>query len=257
MLKQRYLLEVFSPLSFVLSRYATSMWNIVSGTEMPDMKHRENEMFGKVGMHIHARHAHTLHSKEARSQTQILTEYIPTACSHLHVHTETNVHAPGFLRLLLCFISLRHFLPVFNLWSHYLLTHLSSSKWFLFIFCKSPNQSWKLNAIQRSHRFQLHSLSLWKWMAAAESSDVLSHGDGESLNASRDLYRHCLWLKALVGDSTNHVTHLTRYILASVSALSPILTGSACRQPYVLFITIISLHWKEHRQESDLKFHST
>lgn len=100
----------------------------------------------------------------------------------------------------------------FNLWRHYLLTHLSSSKWFLFISCESPNQSWKLNAIQRSHCFQPHSLSLWEWMAAAENSDVLSHRDGESLNVSCDLYRRCLWLKALAGDSTNHVTHLTHCI---------------------------------------------
>lgn len=144
--------------------------------------------------------------------------------------TQINMHAPGFLRLLLCFISFSWshcFSSTFNLWSHYLLTHLSSSKWFLFIFGKSPNQSWKLNAIRRSHCFQPHSLSLWKWMAAAENSDVLSHHDGESLNVSYDLYCCCLWLKALVGDLTNHVTHLTHYIwflyLLRVSFFSPAL----------------------------------
>lgn len=94
-------------------------------------------------------------------------------------------------------------------------TLIPSPKWFLFISCKSPNQSWKRNATQRSHRFQLHSLSLWKWMAAAENSDVLSHHDRESLNVSCDLYCCCLWLKALVGDPTNHVTHLTPYIWVS------------------------------------------
>ena len=99
--------------------------------------------------------------------------------------------------------------PCSTCWSHYLLTHLSSSKWFLFISCKSPNQSWKLNASQSSLSFQPHSLSLWKWMAAAEASDVLSRLDGASRNASCDLRR---WLKALVGDSTNHITHPIRCI---------------------------------------------
>lgn len=68
------------------------------------------------------------------------------------------------------------------------------------------------NAIQRSHCFQLHLLSLWKWMAAAESSHILLHHDGVSLNASCDLCCCCLWLKALVGDLTNHIIHLTHYL---------------------------------------------
>lgn len=103
------------------------------------------------------------------------------------------------------------FSSVLNLWSHGLntVTHLSSPKWFLFISRKSPNQSWKLNAVRGSRRVQPHSLSLWKWTAAAESSDVLSRGDGEALNVSCDLCFRCLWRKAFVRDSTNRVPHLT------------------------------------------------
>lgn len=128
--------------------------------------------------------------------------------------------SPGFLRLWLCFISSfiqsQCFFAIFHLWSHYLLTHLSSSKWFLFIFGKSSNQSWKLNAIQRSHCFQPHSLSLWKWMAAAENSDVLSHPDGFLLMFPMIFTVAAFWLKAYVGDLTNHVTHLTYYIISAM-----------------------------------------
>lgn len=126
-----------------------------------------------------------------------------------------------------------------------------SPKWFLFISCKSPNQSWKLNAIQRSHRFQLHSLSLWKWMAAAENSDVLSHHDRESLNASCDLYCCCFWLKGLVGDSTNHVTHLTPYIwvlfLLCVSLSHPL----SVLQVHVWLIKIITA-WEKSMGRSEI-----
>lgn len=148
-----------------------------------------------AGRYTHAC-THTAHThKTSTASTNAHSNSHKYACKHADKHA----HTPGFLRLLLCFISFSRSQCFFNLWSHYLLTHLSSSKWFLFIFCKSPNQSWKLNAIQRSHRFQPHSLSLWKWMAAAENSDVLSHRDGVSLNVSYDLYRCCLWLKASAG----------------------------------------------------------
>ena len=142
----------------------------------------------------------------------------------------------------------------FNLWRHYLLTHLSSSKWFLFISCESPNQSWKLNAIQRSHCFQPHSLSLWEWMAAAENSDVLSHRDGESLNVSCDLYRRRLWLKALAGASTNHVTHLTHYIwvlsVLRVSLSHPLAVSSRS-------LVHVKRKKKERRKKGNIKFHSS
>lgn len=194
----------------------------------------------------------------------ILTHKKQALHSHEHVlkHTfksvpvQINMHAPGFLRLLRCFISFsqsQRFFPMFNLWSHYLSTHLSSSKWFLFISCESPNQSWKLNAIQRSHCFQLHSLSLWKWTAAAENSDVLSHRDWVSLNVSYDLYHCCLWLKALVGDSTNHVTHLMHYIwflYVPCISLPHLLSVSLA---YMLLIEIITACWKEHRQRGKYK----
>ncbi len=127
----------------------------------------------QADMHVHAHtsHTHAFVHKPHKLHARICT------------NTATNMHTPGFLWLLLRFISFSRshcFFTVLNLWSHYLLTHLSSSKWFSFIFCKSPNQSWKPNVIQTSHCFQLHSLSLWKWMAAAENSDVLSHHDGVS-----------------------------------------------------------------------------
>lgn len=91
----------------------------------------------KTGIHVH---------KHAFKFTHAACQVCACICANTHV----NMHAPGFLRFLLCFISLSHrsqcFFTMFNLWSHYLPTHLSPSKWFLFIFCKSPNQSWKRRA---------------------------------------------------------------------------------------------------------------
>lgn len=197
---------------------------------------KESEIFG--------RQMHTQKNKRCiHAGTCTKHKFTQTAYAAFQ-RMQTNMHAPGFLRLLLCFISFSRsqcFFTIiwwilFNLWSHYLPTHLSSPKWFLFISCKSPNQSWKLNAIQRSHCFQLHSLSLWKWMAAAENSDVLSRHDRESLNVSCDLYWCCLWLKALVGDSTNHVTRPTPYIwvlyLLCVSLSHPLCLASVAHRDH-------------------------
>lgn len=159
------------------------------------------------------------------------------------MQTQINTHAPRFLRLLPCFISFsgsRCLLVTFNLWSPNLLTHLSSSKWLPFIFCKSPNQSWKHNAIQTSHRFQPHSLSFGKWMEAAENSDVLSHHDGVSLNVSYDLYRRCRWLKASAGDSTNHVTHPQITFGFYICSASPLFHPLAASLADVLLIEVIS-----------------
>lgn len=102
-------------------------------------------------------------------------------------------------------------------------------------WCLIKTERRELNAIQRSHCFQLLLLSLWKWMAAAENSHVLSQCDGVSLNASYDLC--CLWLKALVGDLTNHIMRLTHYLW--------FLTASANS---VLHIEIISEHRRKHKE---------
>lgn len=178
--------------------------------------------------------------------------------SCFHANTLGSMDAPGFLIFCLCFISFswsQCFFYIFNLWSHYLLTHLSSSKWFLFISWKLPNQSWKLNATQKSHCFQLRSLSLWEWMAAAENSDVLPHHDGESLNVSNDLLLLLYLTEGLGrGDLTNHVTHLAHYIrilyLLPVSFSHPLSVSLT----YVLLIGIISACWKEHRQKGGISF---
>lgn len=235
----KHSLEIISPLSFVLL-------DMLPRCKMPKTKTdmKQSEIFGR---RMCARIQKPEQSIYGSVCTKQPSRFRRRACA-MFKRMQTNKRAPGFLRSLLCFISFsrsRRFFARSNLWSHYLLTHLSSPKWFLFISCKSPNQSWKLNAIQRSHCFQRHSLSLWKWMAAAENSDVLSHHDRESLNVSCDLYCCCFWLKALVGDLTNHVTHLTPYIwvlyLLCVSLSLLLSVSLAC----VLLIEIISACWKE------------
>ena len=69
------------------------MWNAVSETEMPDMKHKESEVFGR-------RICTCVHARTLKSQ-QIARRAHACICADTHL----NRDAPGFLRLLLCFIS--------------------------------------------------------------------------------------------------------------------------------------------------------
>lgn len=174
------------------------MWNAVTETGMPDMKHKESEIFGRhmcTCVHTPLTHTQALQScTNAHWNSHTLCARVKT---RICADTQTNMHVPGFLRLLLCFVSRCYFTTCGAIisWHTYPpLNEFPSSTASHLIKVES------LMPFRHPTAFKMYSLSLWKWMAAAENSDVLSHHDRESLNVSCDLYRRCLWLKVLVGD---------------------------------------------------------
>lgn len=186
---EKYSLEIFTAGLGSLRLADDSMWHTVTEMEMPNMKDKE-------GRNVH-RHKHCIRdSSEPHAPQAVPVPHFKCERARGHVHTWISP-AVGYVSSAsgggagvpsTCgAIILWHTYPPLNDFSSSPASHLIKV------------ERGELNAIERSCCFQLHSLSLWKWMAADEDSDVLSHHDRVSLNVSYDLfYRCCFWLKASV-----------------------------------------------------------
>lgn len=120
----------------LLIRPVTLMWNAVTKTEI--LTRNTKNLRSLPGRYAHAcahscskTRIHCIHPWVGLEQT----------LSHRHSskkHTHLDFSGRRFVSSAAVWTSIS-----LHLWSHYLLTHLLSSRGFLFIFCKSPNQNWK------------------------------------------------------------------------------------------------------------------
>lgn len=245
--KTKYLLQILNPLSFVFR-------DVPHQCEMLSRRPRCLTWNTKNVRYLPGRYEHACthsHTKARRSCKQRSFKWMPVSCTHLNFSGCCCVSSASVWASVSSPCSTSggiiswHTYPPLNDLSSSSASHLIKT------------ERRELNAIQRSQCFQLHLLSLWKWMAAAENSDVLSRHDEGSLNGSYDLCLCCLWLKALAGDSTNHVTHLAHYIRYLYQHCAFFSRPLYVSPAYVLLIEIISAYWKEKRQKGHIKFHLT
>lgn len=228
------------------------MWNAVTVTEMPDMKHKQRKwVLWQADVYMRAC---------AQMRVQIRTNRMPRSCLHLHKYRDKHAHT----------------------WISQVVYCVSSAS--VGASISSPNStcgaiiSWHtypplndFSSSSASHLIKVESLMPFRDPTAFNC--IHCHYENEWRQLRTQMFFHimteslsmrlmiftatCLWLKALVGDSTNHVTHLTHYLwflyLLCVSPSHPLSVSLA----YVLLIEIISVRWKEHRQKGNIKFRST